>query len=82
MLTEDDFDFIVSQLPNDEEAIINNVVEKLKADKLEAYRAIRANHISVFQGIEYCVHCEEFHNEHDKDCIVLKAEKYINEVTK
>ncbi len=57
------------------------VVEQLKADRLELAKAIKADHRAGFYGDE-CVFCYGDENVgHDKDCIVLKAEKIIEEIT-
>ena len=50
---------------------------------LEAYRAIVDNHTAKYYGSDYCVHCDrDGYDNHPKDCLVLKAEKYVSEVTK
>ena len=56
---------------------------QLEADKLEAYRAISDNCIAEYHdSTDYCIYCEKVQGskeEHNKHCIVLKAEEYINE---
>ena len=53
---------------------------------LEAYQAIEDNCIQEsYQQIDYCIYCEKVQGskeDHDKDCIVLKAQEYIREVAK
>ncbi len=57
-------------------------IEQLKADRLELAKAIKADHLAGFYGDE-CVFCYGGENVgHDKDCIVLKAEKIIEEIEK
>ena len=58
-------------------------IEQLEADKLELSKAIDDNCMSEYYGSDYCVHCDrEGYNNHSKDCIVNKAQKYIEEVEK
>ncbi len=57
------------------------VVEQLKADRLELAKAIKADHTEGFFGDD-CIFCYCGGDRHDKDCIVLKAEKIIEEMEK
>jgi hypothetical protein len=58
-------------------------INQLESDKIEAYRVIVDNSMYIYwcpeykDSVELCKFCEE--EEHDKDCIVNKAVKYIEE---
>ncbi len=53
-------------------------IEQLKADRLELAKAIKADHTEGFFGDD-CIFCYCGGDRHDKACIVLKAEKIIEE---
>ena len=63
------------------------IIDQLEADKLEAYKAIVGNCEYEYTCPEYgsidivCKFCEEDIISHDKDCIVNKANKYIEGIT-
>jgi N-methylhydantoinase B/oxoprolinase/acetone carboxylase alpha subunit len=65
---------------------IESYIDKLEADKLEAYKYIDDGDVSYEMSC-YEVKCSKCLRlidieEHDENCIVGKAEKYIKEVEK
>ena len=63
--------------------IIHGEINKLQTELMEAYKAIVDNSMYTYwcpeykDSVELCTFCEE--EEHDKNCIVLKAEQYIED---
>ena len=69
------------------QAKINSYINQLAADKLEAYNKI-VHLDNGLKAMTNIVCCEKYrcslpdNKQHDEDCIVNKAQKYIEEVEK
>ena len=80
---DNDRTIVMNKSTSDE---MTRIINQLEADKLELSKAIIDNCL-VFKYSDWieCVHCEkgtqitdkESYDNHDKDCIVNKAQKYI-----
>jgi len=62
---------------------IYDLLEELEADKLEAYKAIVKDPVYIDDDSnEFCQHCKEwfYGGVHGDNCIVNKANKYIEQL--